>query len=112
MDTESDYILNTFIESLVKSLINSMGLTLPPEELEPFKIHLREEFRLSIMPQPRHRGSVPGRRYIRRQHGEGHIRLMADYFDEDPKYPPEVFRRRFRMDRRLFLRIADDLSSR
>ena len=27
-----------------------------------------------------HRGSVPGRRFIQRDHGQGHQRLFQDYF--------------------------------
>ena len=36
---------------------------------------------------------------------QGHDRLFHDYFAETPVYPPNVFRRRFRMSRSLFLRI-------
>ncbi|XP_022030052.1 uncharacterized protein LOC110930972 [Helianthus annuus] len=36
---------------------------------------------------------------------------MADYFAENPVYTDEMFRRRFRMSRRLFLRIANDLAN-
>ncbi|XP_038698026.1 uncharacterized protein LOC119995584 [Tripterygium wilfordii] len=35
----------------------------------------------------------------------GHERLYRDYFAETPTYPPNIFRRRFRMNRSLFLRI-------
>ncbi|XP_021975526.1 uncharacterized protein LOC110870654 [Helianthus annuus] len=40
-----------------------------------------------------------------------HDRLMADYFAENPIYTDEMFRHRFRMSRRLFLRIANDLAN-
>ncbi|XP_028091286.1 uncharacterized protein LOC114291631 [Camellia sinensis] len=36
---------------------------------------------------------------------DSHERLFLDYFAESPVYPPELFRRRFRMKRSLFLRI-------
>ncbi|KAJ0567004.1 putative harbinger transposase-derived protein [Helianthus annuus] len=37
---------------------------------------------------------------------------MKDYFDEAPTFSnPEIFRRRFRMSKRLFLRIVDDLEA-
>ncbi|XP_022014360.1 uncharacterized protein LOC110913850 [Helianthus annuus] len=37
-------------------------------------------------------------------------KLVADYFADELVYTDEMFRRRFRMSRRLFLRIADDLA--
>ncbi|XP_030946014.1 uncharacterized protein LOC115970534 [Quercus lobata] len=45
------------------------------------------------------------RRYIDHNHLAGHRRLYDDYFAEEPIYPPELFQRRFRMRRSLFLRI-------
>ncbi|KAM0059643.1 hypothetical protein Hdeb2414_s0005g00183661 [Helianthus debilis subsp. tardiflorus] len=37
---------------------------------------------------------------------------MKDYFDEAPTFSnPEIFKRRFRMSKRLFLRIVDDLET-
>nr|XP_023874274.1 uncharacterized protein LOC111986818 [Quercus suber] len=56
-----------------------------------------------------HCGSVLGRRIIQRDHGQGHQRLFQDYFAESPVYPLNVFRRRFRMSRSLFLRIKSSL---
>jgi hypothetical protein len=38
---------------------------------------------------------------------EGNIRLMKDYFDTDCIYPENLFRRRFRMQRSLFLTIVN-----
>ncbi|KAJ9554217.1 hypothetical protein OSB04_018262 [Centaurea solstitialis] len=40
---------------------------------------------------------------------EGHDKLIADYFSNNPVYNDEDFKRRFRMSRRLFLRIVNDL---
>ncbi|KAM0011048.1 putative harbinger transposase-derived protein [Helianthus debilis subsp. tardiflorus] len=40
----------------------------------------------------------------------GHDKLVADYFADEPVYPAEIFRRRFRMSRQLFLRIAGDMA--
>ncbi|XP_065631283.1 uncharacterized protein LOC112001981 [Quercus suber] len=45
------------------------------------------------------------RRYIERDRLAGHKRLYLDYFADTPIYPPNLFRRRFRMSRSLFLRI-------
>ncbi|KAL0015020.1 hypothetical protein SO802_002089 [Lithocarpus litseifolius] len=56
-----------------------------------------------------HRGSVPGRRFIQRDHGQGHQRIFQDYFAESLVYPLKVFRRRFRMSRSLFLHIKSNL---
>ncbi|XP_028059584.1 uncharacterized protein LOC114263284 [Camellia sinensis] len=57
------------------------------------------------------RGSIQRRLFIRRNTLEGHQRLFLDYFAESPIYPPNVFRRRFRMNRSLFLRIHSTLKA-
>ena len=38
-----------------------------------------------------HCGSVPGRRFIKCDHEQGHQRLFQDYFAKSPVYPPNVF---------------------
>ena len=52
-----------------------------------------------------HCGSVHGRIFISRDILQGHDRLFHDYFAETPVYSPNLFRRRFRMNHSLFLRI-------
>ncbi|XP_019182762.1 PREDICTED: uncharacterized protein LOC109177765 isoform X1 [Ipomoea nil] len=52
------------------------------------------------------------RRYFDRDHDAGHTRLVNDYFSDDPIYPEDMFRRRFRMRKQLVLRIVDALQSR
>ncbi|XP_020398640.1 uncharacterized protein [Zea mays] len=52
-------------------------------------------------------GSVPGRAYIYRDREAGHARMYQDYLAENPTYGPNLFRRRFRMNRPLFLRILN-----
>ncbi|XP_059654262.1 uncharacterized protein LOC132300977 [Cornus florida] len=47
------------------------------------------------------------RKYIKRDREEAAQRLFRDYFAENPIYPPNIFRRRFRMRRELFLRILN-----
>jgi hypothetical protein len=42
---------------------------------------------------------------------EGAERLVADYFSDIPTYSDEQFRRRFRMNRDLFVRIARDVEA-
>uniref|UniRef100_A0A0D3DIJ8 DDE Tnp4 domain-containing protein n=1 Tax=Brassica oleracea var. oleracea TaxID=109376 RepID=A0A0D3DIJ8_BRAOL len=51
------------------------------------------------------------RAYIERDREQGHNELWNDYFKEHPTYPPNMFRRRFRMNKPLFLRIVDRLNN-
>jgi hypothetical protein len=54
-----------------------------------------------------HRGSAPGRKKCKpRQRMEGYYILYADYFADNPLHDEAVFRRRFRMSRKLFLKIV------
>ncbi|XP_047321206.1 uncharacterized protein LOC124925280 [Impatiens glandulifera] len=49
--------------------------------------------------------SRKSRRYIDRDTLEGHNRLFKDYFATLPVYSSQMFHRRFRMSRELFMRI-------
>ncbi|XP_066386729.1 uncharacterized protein [Miscanthus floridulus] len=49
------------------------------------------------------------RKHIKRPREEAHQKLVNDYFSENPLYPSNIFRRRFRMSRPLFLRIVEAL---
>ncbi|XP_066338381.1 uncharacterized protein [Miscanthus floridulus] len=49
------------------------------------------------------------RKHIKRPREEAHQKLVNDYFSENPLYPYNIFRRRFRMSRPLFQRIVDAL---
>ncbi|XP_059650172.1 uncharacterized protein LOC132295929 [Cornus florida] len=51
------------------------------------------------------------RRYIKRDREEAAQRLFQDYFVENPTFPPEMFRRRFRMRRELFIRILNGVTA-
>ncbi|GJW01164.1 nucleotide-binding alpha-beta plait domain-containing protein [Tanacetum coccineum] len=51
------------------------------------------------------------RRYINRERDVAEERLMADYFGPHPKYPAEYFRRRYRMNRELFLKIVQGIEN-
>ncbi|KAK1602355.1 hypothetical protein QYE76_037440 [Lolium multiflorum] len=56
---------------------------------------------------PRRDGSKPGkRRNINRHHQAGAMLLDADYFNDDATHSPKEFRRRFRMNMALFLKIV------
>ncbi|XP_042374974.1 uncharacterized protein LOC121969118 [Zingiber officinale] len=57
---------------------------------------------------------IPGKQrrvFIRRNLLEGHIRLFNDYFANPSVYPPNIFRRRFQMNRDLFLRILNNVEN-
>ncbi|XP_021979533.1 uncharacterized protein LOC110875640 [Helianthus annuus] len=47
---------------------------------------------------------------LNRDQKAAHDKLVAEYFADEPVYTDEMFRRRFRMSRRLFLRIAGDMA--
>ena len=49
------------------------------------------------------------RTHIERGREQGHSQLYKDYFSEIATYPDEVFRRRFRMRKPLFIRIVEQL---
>ncbi|XP_018461127.1 uncharacterized protein LOC108832127 [Raphanus sativus] len=51
------------------------------------------------------------RAYIEREREQEHNQLWNDYFSDHPTYPPEIFRRHFRMTKPLFLSIVDRLSN-
>uniref|UniRef100_A0A0D3BI12 DDE Tnp4 domain-containing protein n=1 Tax=Brassica oleracea var. oleracea TaxID=109376 RepID=A0A0D3BI12_BRAOL len=48
--------------------------------------------------------------HIERNREEDDVHLWEDYFSETPTYPKNLFRRRFRMNKPLFMRIVDQLS--
>ena len=57
--------------------------------------------------QPKRGGSAPNRQKSKpRQRAEGYCMLYADYFADDPLHGEKRFRRRFRMNRKLFLKIV------
>nr|GEY39383.1 hypothetical protein [Tanacetum cinerariifolium] len=47
---------------------------------------------------------------VERNRYEAHDRLMAAYFSEHPQYDETTFRTRFRMSRRLFTRLVQEIS--
>ncbi|XP_042939559.1 uncharacterized protein LOC122274600 [Carya illinoinensis] len=59
----------------------------------------------------RRRGNSQRRKFIRRDHVQGHECIFRDYFAENPVYPSNLFRRRFRMSRPLFLPILNEVES-
>ena len=55
------------------------------------------------------RGSIQGHSVIFYNRVKGHERLYRDYFAKSPTYPPNLFLRRFRMNRSLFVRILSNI---
>nr|XP_043625914.1 uncharacterized protein LOC122597379 [Erigeron canadensis] len=51
------------------------------------------------------------RTYIKRHREEAHEKLMHDYFAESPKFGERYFRHRYRMSKRLFVKIIGDLEA-
>ena len=49
------------------------------------------------------------RQYVERHCEGGQDQLWNDYFSEDPTFSTEFFRRRFRMNKNLFLRLVHGL---
>lgn len=54
-----------------------------------------------------HHGSIPGHVVINRDRATADQRLYNDYFSSSPVYNETMFKRRFRMSRRLFSRILE-----
>ncbi|XP_047943198.1 uncharacterized protein LOC125190041 [Salvia hispanica] len=67
----------------------------------------REAAAAARVPRP-----IRRRKYVPREHDVAHERLFADYFAEQPRWGPNVFHRRFRMSRDLFLCIVHALEGR
>ncbi|PNX73415.1 ribosomal protein [Trifolium pratense] len=51
------------------------------------------------------------RKYLNRDHAAANQILIDDYFSNEPTYDDAMFRRRYRMQKHVFLRIVGDLSS-
>ncbi|XP_057790952.1 uncharacterized protein LOC131008068 [Salvia miltiorrhiza] len=51
------------------------------------------------------------RSYVHCDREEAHVRLMQDYFNDNPTCDPTFFGRRFRMQKEMFLHIVDDVQA-
>ena len=61
--------------------------------------------------KPRRGGLAPGWLKAKNRHRlEGYCMLYSDYYADAPLHDHKVFRRRYRMSRKLFLRIVDSIS--
>ncbi|XP_057811714.1 uncharacterized protein LOC131025952 [Salvia miltiorrhiza] len=54
-----------------------------------------------------HQIPISNKRYCDRAREFGAEHLINDYFSDSPTYTPEIFRRRFRMQKLLFIRIVE-----
>ncbi|XP_028080462.1 uncharacterized protein LOC114282036 [Camellia sinensis] len=87
-------------------LVNNSDFSKTDDDLEMLKVVTMDEEQLdSEIGSSSRRGSVRCRKVIHRDHIQGHERRFLDYFAESSVYPPKLFRRRFRMNCSLFLRI-------
>ena len=68
-----------------------------------------ENFSINIADQGKKKKTP--RAYIEGNREEGDLRLWHDYFSDTPTYPPNLFRRRFRMNKHLFMHIVHRLSN-
>ena len=76
------------------------------DELQLIMIAAMEEERLNREICSRRRsGSIEGHAIIYRNRVQGHERLYRDYFSETAIYLAHLFKRRFWMNRSLFLHI-------
>ncbi|XP_048622367.1 putative nuclease HARBI1 [Brassica napus] len=93
-----------------------------PEEVEDFDQYFDnycnqyfdqtfEELALTSAVQEDTRKKRKKRVHIERNREEGDVRLWNDYFSDTPTYPQNIFRRRFRMNKPLFMRIVDRFSN-
>ncbi|KAI3736104.1 hypothetical protein L6452_15637 [Arctium lappa] len=71
--------------------------------------HLPSSERQITTPSRKFKPTTKKKRYIQRGREDGHNRLVADYFSDQPVFPPNIFRRRFRMNKELFNRIVASL---
>uniref|UniRef100_A0A0D3CPF9 Harbinger transposase-derived protein n=1 Tax=Brassica oleracea var. oleracea TaxID=109376 RepID=A0A0D3CPF9_BRAOL len=78
------------------------------DDVDPFENIFEDFLQIpDIIPKPRERKT---RIFIEREREEGQDQLWSDYFSETPTFPHNIFRRRFRMNKTLFLRIVHRLS--
>ena len=65
---------------------------------------------LASSEKPRRGGPTPGRVKAKNRHRlQGYCMLYSDYFADAPLHCERTFRRRYRMSRKLFLRIVNSI---
>jgi hypothetical protein len=78
------------------------------EFLEDYIDHIGDNILANLQDQPK-RCWFFRRRYIPRLREIAHLDLYVCYFSESPIYTDEIFCRRYRMKRSLFLRVVEKL---
>jgi hypothetical protein len=78
------------------------------EFLEDYIDHIGDNILANLQDQPKRRRFFR-RKYIPRPREIAHLDLYVCYFSESPIYTDEMFRRRYRMKRSLFLRVVEKL---
>ena len=109
------YVSNSFFQKKINFIYSFFSVMTSSESDgvdEAFEDMFDEEFDNIIDSLVDVQTNKPKKRaYIERDREQGHIHLWNDYFHENPTYPPVMFRRRFRMNKPLFLRIVDRLTT-
>ncbi|OAV93090.1 hypothetical protein PTTG_27429 [Puccinia triticina 1-1 BBBD Race 1] len=54
-------------------------------------------------------GSTVGQQTINCERRKGELQLHKDYFSDNPSYPEEIFRQRFRMHQSLFVQMINEV---
>ncbi|XP_057774843.1 uncharacterized protein LOC130993823 [Salvia miltiorrhiza] len=75
--------------------------------MEEIKLHKHLLAQIYTQPAPEPRRVKRPRSYVYRDREDAHLHLMQDYFDDNPTYGLTLFRRRFQMQKELFLRIVE-----
>ncbi|XP_010430974.1 PREDICTED: uncharacterized protein LOC104715252 [Camelina sativa] len=87
----SDEEVDEMVEEEVDSIVEEIQYNYTQEEVPPAPIFHRV--------------------HINRDREGGHIRLWNDYFSKNPTYTNATFRRRFRMNKPLFIRIVNTIEN-
>ena len=78
---------------------------------EAFDQYFDQTFENLVSEQEDERRTRKKRVFIEKNREEGNMRLWNDYFSDSPTYPENIFRRRFRINKPLFMNIFDRLSN-
>ncbi|XP_023753121.1 uncharacterized protein LOC111901483 [Lactuca sativa] len=75
-------------------------------------VSMMYEYCTNVLLQPNPAPILARHATLNRDHEEGHIHLVHDYFADDCVYQPRDFKRRFRLRKNVFVRIANALENR
>ena len=101
MDSDDEEVLATLLEEEAEADV---------QEEEHLMVLAALTQLLASNEKPRRGGSVPGRVKAKNRHRlEGYCMLYSDYFADAPLHDDKIFRRRYRMSRKLFLGIVNSI---